>query len=128
MDANKPKFQKQERAKKPINVAVGARLRDRRELLRLSREELAEKADVTPKFISGLEYGTGGMSITTLDKVAKALDVSCDYLIRGDDMIQLNYDLQALLKEVKMEDRRAVIELLESDLYTYKQLILKSKA
>ena len=40
--------------------AIGARIRKRRELLGLSREELAEQLGVTAKFIGDIEYGEKG--------------------------------------------------------------------
>ena len=38
-------------------VEMGKRIRERRELLKMSRDELARRLDVTSKFIADLEYG-----------------------------------------------------------------------
>ena len=46
--------------------AIGARIRKRRELLGLSREELAEQLGVTAKFIGDIEYGEKGVSMKNL--------------------------------------------------------------
>ena len=64
---------------------IGRRVRLQRDLLGLSREKLAEKAELSSQFISDIEYGHKRMSITTLYKVSQALEVSADYLLAGRD-------------------------------------------
>ena len=62
---------------------MGRRIRLRRELQQLSREQLAEKVDVTCQFIADLEYGNTGMSIQTLYRMSQALKVPSDYFLAG---------------------------------------------
>ena len=38
-------------------VEMGKRIRERRELLKMSRDELARRLDATSKYIADLEYG-----------------------------------------------------------------------
>lgn len=45
---------------------IGARIRKQREFMGLTREQLAEKIEVTPKFCSDIELGVKGMSVPTL--------------------------------------------------------------
>ena len=47
-------------------VEMGKRIRERRELLKMSRDELARRLDVTSKFIADLEYGEKGDSVKNL--------------------------------------------------------------
>ena len=47
-------------------VEMGKRIRERRELLKMSRDELARRLDVTSKFIADLEYGEKGASVKNL--------------------------------------------------------------
>ena len=63
---------------------IGNRIKKQRELLGMTREELAEQLDITPRFCYDLELGHKGMSITTLCKLCTTLDVSTDYLLFGD--------------------------------------------
>lgn len=66
------------------NLAIGNRVRMRREALRWTREQLAEKADISVSFASGIELGTKGMSANTLYKLSRALGISADYLLFGE--------------------------------------------
>ena len=62
---------------------IGRRVRLRREDLGLSREQLAEKIDVSNQFIADIEYGNRGMSLETLYKMSKILQTSADYFLAG---------------------------------------------
>ena len=62
---------------------MGRRLLDRRKQLNLSQEALAKRAHVTPQTISTAELGTKAMRPETILKVCDALDISTDYLLRG---------------------------------------------
>ncbi len=66
---------------------IGKRIRSNRELKRLSREELAEAADVSVSFLSDIEHGRKSMTTTSLYKVCQALGVSADYLLFGREAV-----------------------------------------
>jgi transcriptional regulator with XRE-family HTH domain len=53
--------------------ALGRAIRKRREALKLTQEQLAEKADLHWTFISGVERGVRNISILKLWKIATAL-------------------------------------------------------
>lgn len=65
-------------------LAVGERIRNKRVLIGLSQDELAEKIDRAPKYCSDIERGICGMSIETMLSLADNLDMSLDYLMFGD--------------------------------------------
>lgn len=65
------------------NVTIGNRIRLRREELKLTRAELAEMLDITPKFCSDIEIGARGMSLKTLILVSEKLYLSTDYILFG---------------------------------------------
>ena len=81
-------------------VEVGLRIIERRKHLGLTQEALAEKADVTPQFVSYAESGKRAMRPENLLKVANALGVSTDYLLTGQiidkDMLLMSDKLVAL--------------------------------
>ncbi len=62
---------------------VGKRIRKQRELLGYTREALAEKLDITPKFCSDIELGLKGMSVPTLCRISEILSLSTDYILFG---------------------------------------------
>lgn len=64
---------------------MGSRIRKQRELLGYTREQLAEKLDVSTKFCSDIELGVKGISIQTLAKLTELLHLSADYILFGED-------------------------------------------
>lgn len=64
-------------------AAIGMRIRQRREILGLSREELAARLGVTAKFIGDIEYGDKGLSMKNLYRLKQILGVSADFLLEG---------------------------------------------
>lgn len=75
--------------------SMGMRLRKQRELLGYTREELAEKLDVSPKFCSDIELGVKGMSLNTLSKITDILCMNADYILFGEQDISL-YELNTI--------------------------------
>lgn len=71
--------------KEELNINIGSRVSTARNKAHLSQEALAELLDVSPLFISYIECGKKGMSLTTLMKLCKALEVSSDYILFGDN-------------------------------------------
>lgn len=70
---------------KVINYKLmGERIRRQRELLGYTREQLAEKLDVSTKFCSDIELGVKGISIQTLAKLTDLLNISTDYILFGE--------------------------------------------
>ena len=67
----------------PEPQSVGERLRYVREQQGLSLDRLADKAEVSKSFLSGVENNKSGISGENLLKVANALGASLDYLLRG---------------------------------------------
>ena len=63
---------------------MGARIRARREMLDMTREELGRKLSVTGKFIADIEYGEKGLSLKNPYKLKQILGVSVDFLLEGD--------------------------------------------
>lgn len=68
-----------------VNGAIGKRLRNRREALGLTRERLAEYADISVQFLADIETGRKGMTVQTLRKLVLALHCTADDLLFGSD-------------------------------------------
>ena len=80
-------------------VEMGKRIRERRELLKMSRDELARRLDVTSKFIADLEYGEKGASVKNLYRLKQILGVSVDYLMDGNPSNQNETEPRKMLNE-----------------------------
>ncbi len=81
------------RTKKEINIQIGEQIKFARENVCMTQEQLAEKVEVSPQFISDLERGLVGASVATIRRICVALHVSSDQLLFG----------------TKSEDRGAII-------------------
>ena len=67
----------------PVLKAFGLNVRRQREAQDLTQEVLAEKADLHPTYISGIECGTRNPSLLVTTRLAKALKISVSELTRG---------------------------------------------
>lgn len=77
---------------------IGNRITELRKRLGWTQEELAEKADLTPQFVSYAESGKRAMRPENLLKLSKALNVSADYLLTGEI---IDKDLLVLSDKIK---------------------------
>lgn len=68
---------------KEYNMEMGNRLRIAREAAGFTQEYLAELVDVSVQYMSDLERGKVGASLSTLRKVCNSLHVSADYILFG---------------------------------------------
>ena len=92
-------------------TAMGRRIRVIRERKEITREELAEKMDISPAFISDVEYGNKGMSIKNLYLLSQLLGVSAEYLLSGklysldndEESLRVHEEIVSLLKECAPE-------------------------
>ena len=79
---------------------VGQRITARRKKLGWTQEELAEKGNLTPQFVSYAESGKRAMRPENLLKISSALGVSADYLLTGEiidkDLLLLSDKMQKL--------------------------------
>lgn len=65
---------------------IGERIRELREIQCYTREVLAEKADISSKFLYEIETGKKGFSAEVLCRLSRALSVSCDYIMMGEEV------------------------------------------
>lgn len=66
-----------------LNQEIGLRVRHMREQQALSRERLAEQAEISTQFLADIETGRKGMTVQTLRRLATALHCSSDDLVFG---------------------------------------------
>ena len=59
-----------------IKLLVGKRVRELRNSIGISQEELADWADLDRTYITSVECGKRNISIVNIEKLAKALKVS----------------------------------------------------
>ena len=66
-------------------TAFGLNLRRERESKQLTQEKLAEKADLDPTYISGIERGVRNPSLLSIVRIAKALGTTVSSLSKRID-------------------------------------------
>lgn len=66
------------------NVEIGLRIQEVRKERNMTREDLAEKAEISTKFLYEVEIGKKGLSAESVWKISRALSVSSDYLLMGE--------------------------------------------
>ena len=65
------------------NEDIGFRIKKSRSTALLTQEDLAEALDKSKQFVSDLECGRVGMSLSTLIDLCTILKVSSDYILFG---------------------------------------------
>ena len=68
---------------KEENVQIGERCRKAREAAGYTQKKLGEIIDKGPQFVSDMERGKCGMSLSTFMCLCSVLSVSADYLLFG---------------------------------------------
>ena len=67
-----------------INEVLGNKLRAIRKNQKITREALAEKLNVSPRFLADVESGKVGISLTTLKNICVVTGTSADSLLGLD--------------------------------------------
>ena len=77
--------------------AIGNRICARRKMLGYTQEQMSEMMDVSIQMISNLERGNKAIKIDNLLKLCSILDVSTDYILKGEHSDE---DENILLKKI----------------------------
>lgn len=78
------------------NISIGERIRAVRRGLCLTQDQLAEKSGLSPNYIGQLEREERSPSLKTLTKIAAALGVNPDYLVKVPQS-----DIETKLHEIR---------------------------
>lgn len=65
-----------------IRKVLGANVKYYRHLIGFTQEQLAEKCNLSPRYISDIENSNGNVSVDTLENMAKFLKVETYLLIK----------------------------------------------
>lgn len=87
-----------------LREEVGNRIKMIRETQKLTREKLAEDAEISSKFLYEVEKGRKGLSAESLLKISKTLSCSCDYILTGETFVWDKEEKMSLLLQ-KLTDR-----------------------
>lgn len=91
-------------------IEIGGRIKAKRKSVGLSQEKLAEIIFVSPHYIYEIERGTKSMSLETLMNLSKALKLSTDYILFGNQdvtAVSLSEQLDQLDEEQRIRAESA---------------------
>ena len=98
---------------KQSNIIVGQRIRDMREYCHLTREQLAEKAQISTQFLADIETGRKSMTVKTLKNLVLALGISSDYILFDSTEQQSPSHIMTILETLSLEQQLLAEELLK---------------
>lgn len=100
-----------------FNKEIGMRIRRHREFLDFTREELAEKADISTQFLADIETGRKSMTVKTLKNISQSLSASTDYILTGitkdSSTSEQDKHLLLLLESMTPHDKKYATEILK---------------
>lgn len=97
---------------KEVNVEIGARIKQIRKSLKLTREELALRAGYSANFIQEVELGRSGLSSESIKAFSTALNVSADALLFGVKANQCDF-IARKLAAVPEEKQQHILKILD---------------
>ncbi|MDE6593701.1 MAG: helix-turn-helix domain-containing protein [Oscillospiraceae bacterium] len=92
---------------------IGANIRELRRSQKITQEKLAEKANLSVRYISNIEKSDKHISLETLIKLASALNVTADRILRGNqenDLCGLESELNELMGDCTIHERNIIID------------------
>ena len=96
-----------------VHEEIGNRIKMIRESRNFTREELADKAEISSKFLYEVEKGRKGLSADTLLKISRTLSCSCDYILTGKTFEkEEDEQLLQMLQRFTDRDRVYAVKLL----------------
>lgn len=68
-------------------MSLGERIKQRRQALRITQQELAQSLGITPQHVSAVEQDKWAPSLAVAAKLAEELGTTTDYLLSGKEGI-----------------------------------------
>ena len=99
------------------NEKLGSRIRLFRTMNKLSQEDLSEKIGVNRTFISFVENGSKGISVSSLTDIANTLNVSTDDLLADsldNPHVGIPSEIASILIDCSQEEQSILIHNMQS--------------
>ena len=98
-------------------LALGKRIKEARNKLKLTQEALAEKANISNVYLGEIERGTKIPSVPVLVDLAQALNVSADYLLLdslNSANTIINNEITDKLDKLTPKQRKTALDILNA--------------
>ena len=99
------------------NVRIGNIIKEARNNMNITQEQLAEAVDITPAFIGHIERGARSLSLTTLAGVANFLNIPMGYLFTDTEPTPDEKTLTAftqLIEDKSQRTKQAVLDIVRT--------------
>lgn len=96
-------------------VVIGKRVKEVRKQHHLSQAQLAELADLSPQYLSQIETAKKQASLQSLINISKALNVSLDDLLIGNQIEKKSEyynEIIDLMEDCSRFEKRVIFELI----------------
>ena len=98
-----------------VKALFGLRIKELRKAKNLSQDALAEKADISSKYVSRIEMGQHFPTINTLIKIAEVLDVELkdffEFAHGEENQKELKDNLKNLVKEADYDKLKLLVKV-----------------
>ena len=112
---------------------IGIHIKDMRDIKGISQERLAEKTGLSAKYISHIETAAKKASLESIVKIADALDITVDRLLKGiqrNDRIEYEPELHDLVSDCNSYEKSVILSTateLKRSLRNNRDLLLKNR-
>ena len=96
-------------------AAIGIRIRAARQRKKMTQEALANAADLSTSYVSGIETGRTKVALPTLILIANILDTTLDTLLYDNTPVLVaayDAEVKEILEDCSQEERDFLISLL----------------
>lgn len=111
---------------KKLYERIGGKIRGFRKLAGLTQEQLAEKAELSIRFIADIEQGNAKPTLDSLEKLSSALEVKIEECFQFYENVrqetgELIIQIDALLKRCQPAELRLLKSIVEQVLFLPKK-------
>ncbi|MGN0389915.1 MAG: helix-turn-helix domain-containing protein [Wujia sp.] len=92
---------------------LGKRIQVERERVGMSRERLADRAEISSKFLYEIENGKKGFACETFYKICKVLYVDPTYMLDGSNRLTDKSKIEYMIRDFDKKEMRYLIKLIE---------------
>lgn len=95
-----------------FNLMLGTKIMDIRVRHKFTREYLAEKAEISTKFLYEIEMGRKGCSSYVLCRLADALGVSTDFLLQNEEALLDQSGIEEWYSKFENKEKKKIKDIL----------------
>lgn len=95
-----------------FKIRLGKRIMDLRHRKKFTREYLAEKVDISPKFLYEIEMGKKGCSSYILQRLSNAFGVSLDYLMNNEKSLEAYTEIEEICLMFGNNQKKKISDIL----------------